>query len=187
MLPTGIFVRIDLDDLILSLPGRLIASGPPRLTVVKKSEGSGIEEASVLELSQWSEEWCLIEVNGPEELNILVVQSVVRYEPMREVLSCRYRTDAGEFSYALFREGISMEAFESGGPSIGSVNFKSDLRRVPLKNMLRAADFMIESMRQFGIDPNLRSMAEVRKTEFHVKLPGKRTLWQTLLGAASPR
>lgn len=187
MLPSGIFVKVELDDLISSLPGRLVVQGPSRLTVSMEPEGSDPEEQSVLELSQWSDEWCLIEVTGPEELTVLVVESVVRHETLSEVLSCHYRPEAGEYSYAFFREGRPLETFESRGSSIESVNFTSELRRVPLPDLLRASDFMIESMGQFGIDSSSRPTAKVRKVMFHVNLPGKRTFWQALLGAVLSR
>ena len=187
MLPSGIFIRTELDDLISSMPGRLIASGPARLTVVTEPEGSDLKEQSVLELSQWSDEWCLVEITGHEELTSLVVQSVVRHEPVSEVLSCHFRSEEGEYSYAFFREGSLLETFESRGPSIETVNFTSEIRRIPLQNLLKASDFMIESMSQFGIDSSSRPMAEIRKVMFYVTLPGKRTFWQVLLGAASSR
>ncbi|MDF1525780.1 MAG: hypothetical protein RRA15_00605 [bacterium] len=186
MLPTGILVRTDLDDLSSSLPGRLIACGPSRLTVEKSPEATGLETVFFLELCQWSDEWCLIEITGPEELAALVVKSVVRHEPVSEVLSSIYRPGAGEYSYALFREGTLLETFESKGPSMETVKFTSELRRVPLQNLLGASDFMIESMNQFGIDTSSRPVTDHRKVRIEVNLPGKRTFWQALLGAASP-
>ena len=187
MLPTGILVRADFDDLGSSLPGRLIACGPSRLTVDIEPEDPGSEERFVLELSQWSDDWCLIEITGPEELAALVVESVVRHEPVSEVLSCSYRSDAGEYRYVLYREGTLLETFESQGPSIETVKFISELRRVPLQSLLGASDFMTESMSQFGIDTSSRPRTKLRKVRFQVNLPGKRTFWQALLGAASPR
>jgi len=187
MLPSGIFVKTELDDLVSSLPGRLIASGPSRLNIAMETEGSGPEEQSILELSKWSDEWCLIEITGPEELTALVVESVVRYDPVSEVLSCHFMSEAGEYSYAFFREGVILETFECRGPSVETVNFTSELRRVPLQNLLGASDFMIGSMSQFGIDSTSRPLAEIRKVRFHVKLPGKRTFWQVLFGAASTK
>jgi hypothetical protein len=186
MLPTGILVRTDLDDLGSSLPGRLIACGPSRLTVNMAPEDPGSGELFVLELCQWSDEWCLIEITGPEELAALVVESVVRHEPVSEVLSSIYRADSGEYSYAFFREGTLLETFESKGPSMENVEFTSELRRVPLQSLLRASDFMIESMSQFGIDTSSRPITDHRKVRIQVNLPGKRTFWQALLGAASP-
>jgi hypothetical protein len=187
MLPSGIFVRIELDELISSLPGRLTASGPSRLTIAMEPEDSEPEEHPALELSKWSDEWCLIEITGPEELTELVVQSVVGPEPVREVLSCHFRSEAGEYGYAFFREGDLLETFESSGPSIETVNFTSELRRISLQSLLKASDFMLGSMSNFGIDSCSRPIGEVRKVRFHVKLPGKRTFWQTLLGAGSPK
>jgi len=148
---------------------------------------SELEEPAIIELSQWSDDWCFIEITGPGELTELVVESVVRHEPVSEVLSCHYRSETGEYSYALFIEGKPMETFESKGSSIESVNFTSDLRQVPLQNMLRAADFMIESMKQFGIDSGSVPLTRVTKAMFYIKLPDKKTFWQALLGAASPR
>jgi len=187
MLPSGIFVRADLGNLISSLPERLIAAGPSRLTVATESETPESGEKAVLELSQWSDVWCLIEITGPAELTALVVQSVVRHEPMSEVVSCHYLPVAGEYSYALFREGESMETFESKGPSLDIVNFTSELRRVPIQSLLRASDFMIDSMNQFGIEAGARPSEEVRKVRINVGLPGKKTFWQALLGTASSR
>ena len=187
MLPSGIFVRTGLDDLISSLPGRLITTGPSRLTIAMEPEGSDPEEPSILELSKWSDEWSLIEITGPEELTELVVQSLVRHDPVDEVLSCHFRSEAGEYSYAFFREGKILETFEGRGPSIETVNFTSELRRVPIQDLLKASDFMIDSVSQFGIYSSSKPIAEVQKVTFHVNLPGKRTFWQVLLGAASSR
>jgi hypothetical protein len=187
MFPTGILVRTDLDYLNSSLPGRLVACGPARLAVEVEPEDPGSEERFVLELSQWSDEWCLIKINGSEELASLVVESVVGHEPVREVLSCSYLSDAGEYSYSLFREGTLLETFESKGPSIETVKFVSELRRVPLQDLLKASYFMTESMNRFGIEAGPGSMSDLRKIRLQVKLPDKKTFWQTLLGAASPR
>jgi len=187
MFPTGIFVKTELDDLISSLPGRLVAQGPSRLTVIMEPEGSNTEEQSLLELSHWSDEWCLIEISGPAELTALVVESVVLHEPLSEVLSCHFRSEAGEYSYSLFREGQPLETFESRGPSLETIKFTSELRRVPLQKLLLASDFMIEALYDFGIDSRMSSIAQVRKVVFHVNLPGKKTFWQALLGAVSPR
>jgi hypothetical protein len=187
MLPTGIFVKTELDMLISSLPDRLIARGPSRLTVDVEPKDSDADEQSFLGLSQWSDEWCFIEIRGPVELASLVVESVVKHEPVSEVLSCHFLPEEGEFSYALFRDGLLLESFESSGPSIETVNFTSELRRVPIQNLLRASDFMIDALCDFGIDSSMSPIAEVRKVVFHVNLPGKRTFWQMLLGAASSR
>jgi hypothetical protein len=187
MLPSGIFLKMQLDDLVSSLPGRLIAQGPPRLTVDLGPDESDPEERSLLKLSRWSDDWCLIEIAGSEDLSSLVVESYVRYEPVGEVLSCHYRPEPGEYSYALYREGQLLESFESSGPSLETVKFTSELRRVSLQNLLKASDFMIESMNQFGIDSSSGAMVDVRKVVFQVNLPDKKTFWQVLLGAVSSR
>ena len=163
------------------------ASGPPRLTTTWETDDSGFHEPSFLELSSWTDEWCLIEITGPDELTALVVDCFVGHQPVCEVLPCIYRPEAGDYSYTLFRDGRLMESFEGRGPSVESVNFASELRRVQLQDLLRASDFMIESMGQFGIDPVSESATEVHKVRLHIKLPGKRTFWQALLGAVSPR
>lgn len=187
MLPSGVFVRADLEDLISNLPARLTAIGPPRLKVTWEPEDPGPEEPSVLDLSCWSDKWCLIEVTGPDELTTLVVASIVSLKPACEVLPCSFRPEDGEFSYTLFRDGRLMESFEGKGPSMESVNFTSELRRVQLQDLLRMSEFMIESLGQFGIVPGSGPATEVRKVRLHVSLPGKRSFWQALLGAVSPR
>ncbi|UCF88245.1 MAG: hypothetical protein JSV70_07455 [bacterium] len=187
MLPSGVFVRADLDELVSSLPGRLAARGSSRLNVAGEPDTRAPKDQAALEVSSWSEEWCLIEITGPEELTALIVDCVVNHEPLSEVLPCRFQSRTGDFSYSLYREGRLMESFESRGPSIETVNFTSDLRRVQLQTLLRASDFMIRSMSHFGIDPGQRLADEVMKVRFHVSLPGKRSFWQSLLGAVSPR
>ena len=187
MLPSGIFVKSELDELASSLPARLIATGPSRLTVVMEPETREYDEPSVLELGQWSDEWCLIEVAGPEELTALVVQSLVQYEPASDVLSCHYHSEAGEFSYALFREGKPMETFEVMGAPMETVKFTSELRKVPLQNLLKAADFMIESLGNLGIKSGSGPAGKAQRTRIQVNLPGKKTLWQMILGATSSR
>ena len=187
MLPSGVFVKSELDDLVSSLPGRLIGTGPSRLTVVMEPEIREFDVVSVLELAQWSDEWCLIEIAGPEELTALVVQCLVEYEPAGEVLSCHYRSEAGEFSYALFREGKPMETFEVRGATMETVKFSSELRKVPLQNLLKASDFMIESLGILGINSDPGHVGNARKIRMQVNLPGKRTLWQMILGATSSR
>jgi hypothetical protein len=187
MLPSGIFVRTGLDDLISSLPGRLMTCGPSRLTVELDTEHSGSKEHAALEISQWSDGLCLIEITGPEELTALVIESVVLHEPVIEVLSCHYRPEAGEYSYALYREGRPLETFESRGPSLETVNFTSELRRVPLQSIIRGSDFMIDSMSQFGVYSSSKSVTPDRKVIFHVNFPERRTFWQMLLGAISSR
>lgn len=187
MLPSGVFVKSKLDDLVSSLPGRLVATGPSRLTVAVEPEIREFNVPSVLELVQWSDEWCFIEVAGPEELTALVVQSLVEYEPAGEVLSCHYRYKAGEFSYALFREGKPMETFEVRGATMETVKFTSELRKVPLQNLLKASDFMIESLNILGINSDPAPVDKIRRTRMQVNLPDKKTLWQMILGATSSR
>lgn len=188
MLPTGIFVKAELDELISSLPDRLISQGPSFLAIEKEPRESQAEEWSLLELSQWSDEWCLIEIAGPGELTSLVVQSVVKHKPVvAEVLSCHYRPERGECRYAYFREGTPLETFEVSGPSMEAVRFTSELRRVPLQALLRASDFMVESLNNLGIKGVPRSAVDPGKVRFYIRLPGKKNFWQTLLGAAWPK
>ena len=187
MLPTGIFVKARLDDLVLILPDRLIHNGPSHLTVELRPEGPAPDDQSVLEVYQWSDEWCLIEISGTEKINTLVIESLLGREPLKEVLSCHYRTDRSEYSYAFLREGVLLETFESRGPSIETVNFTSELRKVQLQSLLRASEFMTSSMSQFGIDSGSKTMPGTRKVVFHVHIPDKKTFWQVLLGAVSSK
>jgi len=185
MLPSGIFVKAELDDLISSLPGRLVAQGPARLTVSDKPEGPDPDQLPVLELCRWSNDWCLVKITSSEEIADLVVLSLVRPEPIGEVLSCHFRPEAGEYSYTLFREGKLLETFESRGPSLETVRFTSELRKIPLQSLLRASDFMIESMGQYGVVSSPGSNADVQKVTFYLNFPGKKTFWQALLGTVS--
>ncbi len=188
MLPTGIFVKAELDELITSLPDRLISQGPSSLAVEKEPREPQTEEWSLLELSQWSDEWCFIEIAGPGELTSLVVQSVVNHKPViAEVLSCHYRPEAGECRYAYFREGAPLETFEVSGPSMEAVRFTSELRRVPLQTLLKASDFMVESLSNLGIKGDSRSAVDPGKVRFYIRLSGKKTFWKALLGAAWPK
>jgi hypothetical protein len=185
MLPTGIFVKAELDELISSLPDRLISRGPSYVAIEREPREPQTEEWSHLELSQWSDEWCFIEIAGPEELTSLVIQSVVKHKPvMAEVLSCHYRPHAGECRYAYFREGTPLETFEVRGPSMEAVSFTSELRRVPLQALLRSSDFMIESLGNLGIQGGSRPAVDRGKVRFYIRLSNKKTFWQTLLGAA---
>jgi len=187
MLPSGIFVRAELDDLISCLPPRLIACGPSRLAVNPDMDCARAPEQSALLISQWSDDLCLIEVAGPEELMALVLKSVAEHEPMDEVLSCHYKPETGEYGYALYREGRPLETFQCSGPSFETVNFTSELRRVPLQSLIRASDFMVESMDRFGVGSGSKSVDSERKVILEIELPGKRTFWQMLIGAASSR
>ena len=187
MFPTGIFVRAEIDDLITSLPDRLVHSGPSRLTVEVEPCDPGSEEQPVLTLSQWPDSWCFIEATGPEELTTLVIESLVRKNPVSEVLSCHFNPEKGEYLYTIYREGILQETFESRGPSGETVNFVSEIRNVPLKNLLKPSDFMVESMSQFGVAPGTMPMTGSRDVVIHVNFPPKKTFWQALLGAVSSR
>lgn len=187
MFRSGIFVKTDLEHLISSLPDRLITEGPSRLSVETGPEEARLEDYSVLELSRWSDRWCIIEVDGPEDLLALVVQSVVKLDPVQEVLNCGYNPEAGEYSYAYYKEGTALETFESRGPSIETVNFTSEIRKVRLQDLLRASDFMAESLIWLGMGDTSQSPADKRKTRIYVKLPGKKTFWQSLLGTAWSR
>ena len=185
MIPSGIFVKTQLEELLSSLPARLIACGPSRLSITFGPDPSGEPGESFLSISQWSDDLCLVEVAGSEDLTALVVRSVAEHDPMEEVLSCHYKPEAGEFSYALYREGRPLETFESRGPALETLNFTSELRRVPLQSILQASDFMIESLSHHGIEGGLESAVPEQKAILHVDLPGKKTFWQMLLGAAS--
>ena len=187
MLPSGIFVRAELDDLISSLPARLIACGPSRLGVNPETECADAPAQPALSISQWSDDLCLIEVIGPEELTVLVLKSITEHEPMDEVLSCHYKPEASEYGYALYKGGRSLETFQCIGPSLETVNFTSELRRVPLQSLMRASDFMIESMSHLGVESSSRPVRSEQKVIFYIELPGKRTFWQMLIGAASSR
>ena len=187
MLPSGIFVNTQLDYLLSSLPDRLVQNGPSRLTVEVEPDGPCAEGQPVLRIVQWSDNWLFIEPAGPRELTTLVVESLVGKDPVNELLSCHYKPDEGEYGYALFREGILLETFETSGPTLENVNFTSELRKVSLQELLKAADFMVESISQFGIEPASLPPMEVGETLIHVHFPAKRTFWQALLGAASSK
>lgn len=187
MLPSGIFVSTQLDYLLSNLPDRLVQNGPSRLAVEVDPDGPCAEEQPVLRIAQWSDKWLFIEPSGPRELTTLVVESLVGKDPVSELLSCHYKPDEGEYSYALFREGILLETFETIGPTLENVNFTSELRKVSLQELLKASDFMVESISQFGIEPGPLPPMEVGETLIHVHFPTKRTFWQALLGAASSK
>jgi hypothetical protein len=187
MFPTGVFVKADLDNLAASLPERLISSSPSRLTVESGGQESGPDDQAVLILEQWSDVWCHFETGTAEDLTALVIDSLVLSDPVSEVISCHYRPDRSEYSYALFREGQVMETFESRGPSFDTVNFTSEIRKVQLQSLLKASDFMTESMNLFGIDIGSKGDRETRKITFTITFPGKRTLWQVILGAVSSK
>ena len=187
MLPSGLFVRTGPDDLVSSLPDRLMYSGPARLTVEIEPEGPGVEDQPALRIIQWSENWLFIEPAGPKELSALVVESLIEKDPVNELLSCHFKPDEGEYSYALFRKGILLETFETSGPTLENVNFTSELRKVSLQDLLKASDFMVRSISQFGIEPGPSPPMEAGETVIHVHFPAKRSFWQALLGAASSR
>ncbi len=188
MLPSGIFVRTELDDLVASLPEGMVLHGRGgfSIRVIQGGDEQGREGA--LRVTRWSEDWCRIDVSGPEELAVTVVESLVRHEPDREVLSCHYRPRDSEYAYAFFRQGKVMETFESRGPSLDSIKFVSELRRVPLQGLLRSVDFMADALERFGVlTPSEEPSEGAQAVWFQVALPGKRTFWQKLLGAASRR
>ena len=187
MYPSGVLVRTRLDELISSLPERLARFGPPGLKacIVEGDPDPGIKEK--LELRQYSDNWCLLAVEGSEELSTLLVECLVRAEPVSELVSCRYVPEAGEYGYAFFRDGELLESFECRGPSMETINFISELRKVPLHSILRASEFMSDSMKLLGVQPESGKERKGAKTLIRVDLPGKKTFWQLLLGAVSKR
>jgi hypothetical protein len=187
MFPSGIFVTTELDDLLSILPDRLIQSGPPRLSVELDPEECGSDDQPALRIARWSEKWRFIEPTGPEELTSLLVESLVERDPVNELLSCRCKAEKGEYSYNFFRDGALLETFEASGPTFENVNFTSELRKVSLQELLRASDFMADSMSRFGIEPASSTLIEAGEAVIHVHFPQKKTFWQILLGAASSK
>ena len=185
MLPSGVLVKAGLEDLAPSLPDRLLLHGPHRLKVEAAGEDTVPGERSFLEISLRPDGWCLIETTGPDELKDLVVQSLVQTDPEGEVVSCEFRPEKGEYAYTLFREGKLLEAFESRGPSFEAVSFTSELRRVELKELLKASDFMIRSVSLHGIVPGPGTVAG--RVRFYVELPGPKSFWEKLLGTAGQK
>ncbi len=83
-----------------------------------------------------------------------------------------------------------MERFDSKGPGIESIHFISEVRRVPLQNLMDAARFMKGFMEEHGImqDRDVFGEGEEEGPVFiDLTLPGKPTFLQALLGAASRR
>ena len=187
MFPTGIFVKADPVLLAGVLPEALLVHGPPRLAVDTVLRDPHPKDWAILRMDRWSEEWCLIGIDGPENLTSLLVDCLVRLKDLTEFVTCRFEPEAGEFSYAFFREVRPLETFEGSGPAAETVNFTSELRRVPIQQLLRASEFMTNAMEQFGIASGNRETSVPMEVGFYVRLPGKDTFWQKLLGTASPR
>ena len=187
MFPSGVLVRVKMDDLVSSLPDRLVSCGPPGLKASVVEGDPDPDVRGTLELNQWSDFWCHLKVDGTDELSTLLVESLVKIQPVKELVTCRFVPESGEYSYAYFRNGELLESFECSGPSMETINFTSELRKVPIQNILRASEFMAASMEQFGIEPEPKHKARLGDAVIQVDFPGRKTFWQTLLGAVSRR
>ncbi|MGD8353135.1 MAG: hypothetical protein PVJ01_03135 [Pseudomonadota bacterium] len=187
MFPSGVLVKARLDDLVSNLPEILVLYGPPGLKAAVVEGDHDPDPNETLVLEQWSETWCLLSVNDNENLTALVVESLSGTEVVSEFLTCSYTPAAGEYSYALFRRGEMLESFECRGPSMEIVNFRSEIRKVPLQSILRASEFMVDSMKEHGVDPDSGVEDRSGKAMIRVDFPGKRKFWHVLLGAVSKR
>ncbi|UCG39616.1 MAG: hypothetical protein JSV00_05190 [bacterium] len=183
MIPSGIYVKTQLEELAEELPLRIEAATPVKVGRNIPHSSAVPEAGAVLHLSRWAEGWCHIEVAGDSEGVTVVVESLVGREAVGEVFVCHWEPSTGEYGYTFFRGGKLLEQFGVKGPALESVNFVSEVRRVDLQELIRAPDFMKTALQYFGIPAGTGSPAAER-VRHDISLPGKRSFWRTLLGAA---
>ncbi len=150
---SGIFVSKHPIRLGRDLVERLERQGLVTSILTEGTDREISSEDMVLVLTHWRGGWSRIQISHEDSRYQLVLDAITLDDPIEKVIHCLYEPDRHEFSYSYFRTGKVVEAFSSVGAAMPAVEFISDLRSIPLHNIVEGRRFMIESLKGLGIEP----------------------------------
>lgn len=177
---SGIYIREQLQDIAEGLSNCLKGYG----FVTRQDLGAdeSPDTGSEILLTSWIGGWSRIQIEHNDPNSRIILDSLTLDEVFESVIHCRYEPDLHEFSYSYFREGVVVEAFSCVGMAMPALEFISELRKVPLHNIVEGRKFMVESLRNLGVEPLVSPLPEEQSVSM-VVIPPKNSLLKKLLGA----
>jgi len=183
---SGLFVRSSLPDMTSYLAESFPIPDPAYKKHEKLHPDHMDRGVHILHLKLWSDEWCHIYSEHWTDVEPVVASHLLENVPNLDLFQCRWEPEQGEYSYNYYVDGDLLEEFSVHGDGFETLVFKSELRRVPVRKMLKASEFMTESLITHGLllkEYQQRVSSEAKVT---VCLPAKKKKsWlKSLLGAA---
>lgn len=180
---SGIYIRADLTALIEALASGLEGLG----YIVERASGgplpSSPDTLATISLMTWTDKWVWLHFNDDKDWMGEIVDGVKNGPLYTDIIHCYYEPDLGEYSYTCFRSGILVETFSSGGPGLGTIVFKSDLRKISIGSIIDAGKFMVESLSMLGLEPLPGEPDSQETTQICFSPPEKGSFFRMLLGA----
>jgi len=179
---TGIYVRADKTELIEALSSGIEDLG---YNVEPVSIGSLTplpDKGTTLSIVPWTDKWVLLHFDDDKDWMGELLEGVKDGPLYTDIIHCYYRPDQGEYSYTCFRSGDLVETFSSGGPGLGTVVFKSELRIIPLGSIIDAEKFMTESLIMLGLETPPVQQDKEETVWIRVSPPEKGSFFRMLVG-----
>lgn len=180
---TGIYVLADMAELMEALSSSLEDLGYLVEQRVDRSGASPPDQGTTISLVPWTDKWVRLHFDDDRDWISEIVDGVSEGPLDTHIIHCYYDPDGGEYSYTSFRSGKMVEMFSSGGTGLGTILFRSELRKVPIGSIMDARKFMVESVTMLGLDP-LPDEPEIKKKAWiSFSPPEKGSFLRSLLGA----
>ncbi len=179
---SGIYIKEKPSTVAEGLSGRLNRYGFTTRQTGRRNESPGTGAESEIHLSSWARGWSIIHVDHEDPNSRIILDSITIDEPFASVVHCRYEPDMHEYSYSYFQDGTAMEVFSCVGMAMPALDFISELRKVPLHTIVEGRKFMVESLKNLGVEP-LTQPVNQGSTVSMVLVPPRNSILKKLLGA----
>jgi len=150
---TGIYVHAQMASLIDALCSGLEGLG----CNVEQASSEPLtplpDNRTTISLMPWTDEWVRLHLTGDKDWISEMVEGAAGGPLHQKIIHCYYESQLRECSYTYYHSGKLVETFSSGGPGLGTIVFRSELRKVPIGNIMDSSRFMTESMRMLGLEP----------------------------------
>lgn len=142
---SGIYLRADVNELISAISARLEELGYLVEAALTAPSSPPSEKGTTISLMPWTDKWVWLHFDDDKDWMSEIIDGVKDGPLYTDIIHCYYEPGLVEYSYTCFRSGKLMETFSSGGPGLGTIVFKSDLRKISIGSIIDAEKFMTES------------------------------------------
>jgi len=180
---TGIYVHAEMGSLVEALSSGLEGLGC-RVDPASSGFSTPLPDTStVISLMPWTEKWVRLHFAGDKDWLGQIVEGVAGGPLHQDIIHCYYEPELGEYSYTYYQLGKLIETFSSGGPGLGTIVFRSELRKIPVGNILDSKKFMTESMSMLSLEP-LPATSDFQETMWiYFSPPEKKSFLKRFLGS----
>jgi hypothetical protein len=180
---TGIYIHAEIPSLVETLTSELERLGCNVDPASSEPPTSLPDNKTTISIMQWTDEWVRLHFTGEKNWMGEIVEGAADGPLRQDIVHCYYEPEMGEYSYTYYKSGKLVETFSSSGPGLGTIVFRSELRKIPVGNIIDARKFMTESMSMLGLEP-LPATSDFQETVWICfSPPEKKSFLKLLLGA----